>query len=87
MKVHIVSKGTADTTQVMLDSGQELANVTAIRFVIDWNQQPIAKAVIETLLTVVDLECEADVLVTTLPDGKRYRLEEITDVGSESHAP
>lgn len=77
MKVRIVSKGTADTTQVLLDGGKELPQVAAVRFVVDFNRQPIAVAVIETIMTEVDLECEADVLVTTLPDGKRYRLEEI----------
>lgn len=79
VKLRIVSKGTAASTRVMLEGGQELPQVTAIRFAVDYDQQQVTETVIETILAEADLECEADVLVTTFPNGKRYRLEEIDD--------
>lgn len=78
MKVRIVSGGTGRTTQILLDDGQELESVAAIHFRLDFNDE-IAKATLEMVMLEADLECDADVFVTVLPNGKRYKLVEVDD--------
>jgi hypothetical protein len=83
VKLRIVSKGTGKTTQILLDGGcgRELEPVTKISWGLDFNNDfaEIPRATLEMVMLEADLECEADVFVTVLPNGKRYKLVEVDD--------
>jgi hypothetical protein len=81
VKLRIVAKEklkpSSEPFVVLLDNGDELSAVTAVRFSADFESVP--QATVEMILTEADLECDADVFVTVLPNGKRYKLVEVDD--------
>jgi hypothetical protein len=79
MKVRIQTDGTLNGSTVCLSTGEVLPHVTSAMVTVDWNAGAIPRAVLELLLTEVDLIAEADCFVTVMPDGTRYRLVEVND--------
>ncbi len=78
MKVHITSNGgLPELSDITLEDGTPIDNVEEVVVMLSFQEVP--RATIEIYLPEVDITCEAEVFVTTLPNGKRYRLEEITD--------
>ena len=72
-KVKIKSCGN-ETCEVMLDGGSIIPRMTRVTFEQDWKHRGIPHAVIELVMVEADVKCEADIFVTTLPNGKKYML-------------
>ena len=72
MKVRIQSGGKLNDATVTLSTGERLPRVRNIA--INLTVKEVPRATIEILLMEVDVIAEAEVIVTVLPDGRRYLL-------------
>lgn len=77
MRITLEKGKIGDEVVVTLPGGEELEMITTIDLAIRMGEIPRAK--IEVVLPAVDVECEADIYATVLPDGKRYLLVEVND--------